>query len=1146
MRLEHLNLEFFGHFTNKQFDFGPRHNSGNDFHVIYGPNEAGKTTIMEAYLRLLYGFTQPEPYRFLHQRKNLRISATLEIEGQQRNFTRVPTRNNSLRDQHGTILGDGSLQSHLAGLSLADYRNLLCIDDETIEKGGEEIVNSKGDIGTLLFSAAAGIGDLSDVLDGVSQQADSLFRKSATKTKLATLKKEHADIDKQIKEHDVPASAYRKLRQAYDVARTTEQDVETQRKNLYIRQIRLEALIAALPLLTQIDTIGNEILPFISYPQHMEIKPEELVTLLTRHSKASNDADRLKQEIDTVGEELKGSAYEAEHLVLDEALAALDQLKSLTMVAEHGVDKLRKKCVKTLDDMKRSIKDLDAGEEVDPITFVVSPSVLHDFEQAREALGEVAFSVKSEQSEIDILKEDINFQSVNCAELEKTIPTDLSLIDILERFSAEELLPKYSAAVQLVERAEQDHQSALDSLASKGQRFESIPHCPLNAEEVEELISELKALSHELDSARKDSGEYKTEIAALTSQCEQIKLIDGLVSDKQASLLKNERNGVWSTHKDLLSAISADAFEVTMIKLDDAMEARLSYANDLGGLRQLEQSLAQTCAKADVMAKRVVDLTAEIETRELNIAEAVRQSGLNDSLSPKAFLTWVRQRESVVSKESNLHQLTVKYSTLFEKTDRLSVALSAHVHLDSPGFSELMIEARSIETRQRAQIEELRVVKERLNQAARLMKTRTDKLERLNDASTSAQTLWQKMVEDVFSDQVSADKLQASLQPLHALRELDKERIAATHQVWEMEQDQERFAQQVDALATRVGVEIKSTSLDTYEILKQLNEAARKGKQNTDALSVKKEEYTQKLSVAEQVLFDIAANVSELGRLFPNSVITSNLTELRIAVDDALSTIDRRARKKVLESELLGKLEADTLDDARTTLEALTATELQTELRQVQDKFELSGEHYKSTIEQRVARKKELDAVTGDAEMALLDQRKTTLALEMTEVAMQFLKLRTGHRLAEEAIRRYRDVHRSGMMQASENAFAELTNGAYLKLQTQADGPSETLMAVDKAGTRKQVQDMSKGTRFQLYLALRAAAYEQLCSQGTCLPFVCDDIFETFDEERTRSACRILDRIGQTGQAIYLTHHRHVVDIAEEVCGDRVKVHHIN
>lgn len=56
IRLRKLDLELFGGFTSKQFDFGPRRDVGTpDFHVIYGPNEAGKTTTMEGYLRLLYG-----------------------------------------------------------------------------------------------------------------------------------------------------------------------------------------------------------------------------------------------------------------------------------------------------------------------------------------------------------------------------------------------------------------------------------------------------------------------------------------------------------------------------------------------------------------------------------------------------------------------------------------------------------------------------------------------------------------------------------------------------------------------------------------------------------------------------------------------------------------------------------------------------------------------------------------------------------------------------------------------------------------------------------------------------------------------------------------------------------------------------------
>lgn len=130
-------------------------------------------------------------------------------------------------------------------------------------------------------------------------------------------------------------------------------------------------------------------------------------------------------------------------------------------------------------------------------------------------------------------------------------------------------------------------------------------------------------------------------------------------------------------------------------------------------------------------------------------------------------------------------------------------------------------------------------------------------------------------------------------------------------------------------------------------------------------------------------------------------------------------------------------------------------------------------------------------------------------------------------------------------MASTERAFAELTNGTYQKLLTQPDGAAEVLLAVDANGTPKQIGDMSKGTRFQLYLALRAAAYEQMVAQGVQLPFFCDDVFETFDEDRTRAACRLMERIGRSGQAIYLTHHRHVVEIARDVCDAQPKIHQL-
>lgn len=77
--------------------------------------------------------------------------------------------------------------------------------------------------------------------------------------------------------------------------------------------------------------------------------------------------------------------------------------------------------------------------------------------------------------------------------------------------------------------------------------------------------------------------------------------------------------------------------------------------------------------------------------------------------------------------------------------------------------------------------------------------------------------------------------------------------------------------------------------------------------------------------------------------------------------------------------------------------------------------------------------------------------------------------------------------------------------------------------------------ELSKGTRFQLYLALRVAGYYEFVRARSAVPFVADDIMETFDDFRAEEAFRLFADMAQAGQVIYLTHHLHLCDIVRKV-----------
>lgn len=114
------------------------------------------------------------------------------------------------------------------------------------------------------------------------------------------------------------------------------------------------------------------------------------------------------------------------------------------------------------------------------------------------------------------------------------------------------------------------------------------------------------------------------------------------------------------------------------------------------------------------------------------------------------------------------------------------------------------------------------------------------------------------------------------------------------------------------------------------------------------------------------------------------------------------------------------------------------------------------------------------------------------------------------------------------MMSEASDAFALITRGQYTGLTTQ---PAKST----RDGQSKVADALSKGARFQLYLALRLAGYYEFAKLRPSVPFIADDIMETFDHLRSEEVFRLFGRMASVGQVIYLTHHQHLCDIARAI-----------
>ena len=176
MRLRRLDLTRYGRFTGRCIDFGLAEEGAPDLHILYGPNEAGKSTALAAFLDLLFGIEPRSRFNFLHPYPTMRIGAALELARGSRELVRVKRAQNSLLDASDQPVPEVIIQAELGDIDRDSYRTMFSLDDDTLEKGGESILASKGDLGQLLFSASAGLSDLGRNLEEIRGEADRFYK----------------------------------------------------------------------------------------------------------------------------------------------------------------------------------------------------------------------------------------------------------------------------------------------------------------------------------------------------------------------------------------------------------------------------------------------------------------------------------------------------------------------------------------------------------------------------------------------------------------------------------------------------------------------------------------------------------------------------------------------------------------------------------------------------------------------------------------------------------------------------------------------------------------------------------------------------------------------------------------------------------
>ncbi|WP_226365217.1 AAA family ATPase [Pseudonocardia sp. ICBG162] len=184
------------------------------------------------------------------------------------------------------------------------------------------------------------------------------------------------------------------------------------------------------------------------------------------------------------------------------------------------------------------------------------------------------------------------------------------------------------------------------------------------------------------------------------------------------------------------------------------------------------------------------------------------------------------------------------------------------------------------------------------------------------------------------------------------------------------------------------------------------------------------------------------------------------------------------------------------------------------------------------------ARRRELEEAEGAAE---LHARAQSELAGVADAAERYLVLHLQREILRRELEAYERSHASPLLVRAGVVLERLTGGRFVALRppAEAGGAGRSLVAVRADGEELAPTRLSEGTADQVHLALRLAGIEQLQADRVAaglptVPVVFDDVLMTFDDERGAAAVAVLGELAATAQVLLFTHHEHVVGLARD------------
>jgi uncharacterized protein YhaN len=1169
--ISRLDLKAFGCFTDVSLDLsaGPRR-----FHLIYGPNEAGKSTALRAITSLLFGMSHVTDDNYLHANQQMRVGGLLaDTSGTSIECVRRRGRKATLRDgDDDQPLDDSLLEGMLGGVHRETFMTRFGLSHDELVAGGAAILSGEGDLGQILFAAGAGIGKLREIQDELETAGGRLFTPRGSKAAVNAAIRDLDEKRKELRGAQVPPTQFSGLREQIEKKRNESDELGKKLQSCAVTLAQHRNYEQSLPLLplwrSNIQSLKNaKSTPLLdeAFTERRRQAISDREVAVSRQSELENRITELTGRLQALPVDTVVMNHESEIQTVFQEVAARDKADRDRLDLIRVQKNADRKITDLLRELEVEIQADNEAERSEAVEVAVDRLRLSDSLRTR---------IRDLASQYDHLISRRNDAS-DAVETTKRRLADAS--SEMESMG----VPSDPAVLTSAIEAVSNPQAILDAICEQQESCDSVRR------RCEDLLRRLEGFDGSLEQAAKLQLPSESVTRTLADRLRSTHQSAG-ASEDEVSQLQNERSEI---NRQVLHE-QTDQPLPTVEELTEAREHRdratdrvadlARSGKELGeAVEQLRQSIRLTDKLADTMrmhhaqvhrretlASRVVGLDARIVEAEatLTAQRADFQSAKEQWLSlweasgitagqPERMQRWIADHEQLCEfvrrlgdEEKRLEQSQgrigravarlgdVLASASSKKPVRVAASFQGGLFDESPEEDLISLYDQAVTLRSkwtRAQ-----------HQYDILSRRRDELAEELPEAETRFETAqkgveqwredWRRTTESfVKSDRAGAREVLQMLDQIGELCSKKRERDILATRIRSIGEDELAYASRVERLLAATGESDDQNQPPTAvaQSLYGRLQSERTATRGRDTLREQIDSSKQRLSEVET-----QRNAFEV-------VLKQLCAEARCETADELPEIERTARERSSLQASLRDLEnqlsilagdqpfeefINAAGQQQPALLGVAIDQQETELRELRESI--------ASVQQEIgALQHELNLMDGSARASELIQSIQFVAGQVSRDAEEYARTKVALMILRRAIDHYRKENQSPVLANANLFFRQLTCGEYQELKPDYDAKGKTtLFGIKSAGAAVPANAMSTGTADALYLSLRLASLQHQLAHGKPIPLIIDDCLIQLDDVRAAAALDAFSTLSTQTQVVLFTHHRHLIDLATE------------